>query len=259
MSAFGVNLMSNDLPLQILIAKYKAHVDLDHLKLDKLDFSNINQHCYADEETLLHLVARLGTPEEIDTLVIAGAQINAIDSTGFSPLHSAAFWGRLEATQKLLELGANPTLQDKEGDTPVDVARLMGYMEVAALFVQIDASLDALIAKYRYLIDFAKLDLTDINQQAYPGGDALIHIVSYIGTLEEMDLLVASGAQINAVGDIGYTPLHYAALKGRLDMAEKLLLLGADPDIRCEFNDTPAMVAKGMKHIEVENLLNSAK
>ncbi len=87
--------------------------------------------------------------------------------------------------------------------------------------------------------------------------DALIHSIVRFGTVEELELLVASGANINAIGDLGYTPLHYAVFMRRLDMAEKLAALGADPTIRNEFGDTPrdiAETAEELGHINVFNL-----
>ena len=37
-----------------------------------------------------------------------------------------------------------------------------------------------------------------------------------IGGPDEIELLVQSGAKVNAIGDMGYTALHYAAVDGRL-------------------------------------------
>ena len=103
-----------------------------------------------------------------------------------------------------------------------------------------------MIAKYqRSHWEFAELDLSYLNQQR-SDGDTLLHLVAYLGNLDEVELLVASGAQVNALGDLGYTPLHNAALSGHLDVAKRLLALGADPALRCEFGDTPLAVAEAM-------------
>ncbi len=119
--------------------------------------------------------------------------------------------------------------------------------------------LQVLIARYRYHIDFAELDLTNINRQCYSDDDTLLHLVARVGTVEEIDLLVASGARINSIGDIGYTPLHYAAMKGRLDVTKKLLALGANPKIKSEFGETPLDVADNGKHAQIAKLLKHHK
>ncbi len=41
----------------------------------------------------------------------AGANVNAGDWAGFSPLHRAAWNGCLEAAEVLLQAGANPNIQ----------------------------------------------------------------------------------------------------------------------------------------------------
>lgn len=119
-------------------------------------------------------------------------------------------------------------------------------------------SLQALIDKYRYHPDFADLDMTDINQQCYPDDDTLLHLVARVGGADEIALLVASGANVNASGDIGYTPLHSAASMGRLKVVEKLLELGASLNLQDEFGDTPLTVAQTEGHAEVVRLLKRA-
>ena len=118
-----------------------------------------------------------------------------------------------------------------------------------------EPELQALIDKYRYHMDFAELDLTDINRQCYPDDDALIHLVARVGSPDEIQLLTASGARVNSIGDMGFTPLHYAAMIGRIEIANKLLALGADPSIRNEFGETPMEVAINGSHADMIKIL----
>lgn len=118
--------------------------------------------------------------------------------------------------------------------------------------------LQGLIAKYQqHYWEFAELDLNDINQPR-SDGDALIHLVASYGGRDEIVLLVASGADVNAVGDMGYTPLHNAAVKGRLDVINTLLALGADPRIKSEFGSTPLDDAERYEHKEAAHILRVA-
>lgn len=119
--------------------------------------------------------------------------------------------------------------------------------------------LQALIAKYRDYPDFEELDLTDINQQSYPDDDALIHLVTRVGSLDELDLLVQSGARVNASGDMGFTPLHNAAGTGRVEMAQKLLDLGANPSIKNEWGETAEVVALNGGYADMAKLLHHSK
>lgn len=54
----------------------------------------------------------------IECLLAAGADINAKDLTGASPLHRAAEWGEPEIVTTLLAAGADPLAEDRQGRTP---------------------------------------------------------------------------------------------------------------------------------------------
>ncbi len=110
--------------------------------------------------------------------------------------------------------------------------------------------------KYKDYSEFIDKRLTDPNQRGY-SGDSLLDLVARVGTLEEVDLLVAANAQIDSPGDMGYTPLHSAASQARLDMVEHLLKLGADPTVRSEFGTTAAETAEILDHPEIATFIRN--
>nr|CAD2171721.1 unnamed protein product [Meloidogyne enterolobii] len=57
--------------------------------------------------TALHVAASKGYVQLIEKLINAGADINAPDFEGWTPLHAAAHWGEREACRILVENGAN--------------------------------------------------------------------------------------------------------------------------------------------------------
>lgn len=59
---------------------------------------------------------------------------------------------------------------------------------------------------------------------------ALCHAIEE-GDLEEIDRLVEAGADVNAQGERGMTPLLWAYPDNQLDRFQKLLKLGADPNV----------------------------
>lgn len=69
--------------------------------------------------------------------------------------------------------------------------------------------------------------------------DSLLHMAAYQGNMEAAKLLVELGADINALGDMHYTPLHYAALKGHDDIYDYLLSHGASTELVSQFGTTP--------------------
>lgn len=58
----------------------------------------------------------------IELLLDAGANIDATDKNGATPLHRAVRTRSSEAVECLLKAGANPTLQNKPGSTPFHLA-----------------------------------------------------------------------------------------------------------------------------------------
>lgn len=74
-----------------------------------------------------------GDCDGIQRLLIRGADVNAADYDGRTPLHLAASEGRTDAVLALLRLGATPTCLDRWGNTPGDDARREGHAEVVEL------------------------------------------------------------------------------------------------------------------------------
>jgi ankyrin repeat protein len=118
--------------------------------------------------------------------------------------------------------------------------------------------LTELIEKYRRSPEFIFVNLTDPNQKGMTG-DTLLHAAAVRGVLEDIGLLVASGASVNAVGDLGNTALHHAASRGMVDIVNKLLESGADVKIKNEFGQTALDVAMLMKRSQVVKILKAHK
>lgn len=99
-----------------------------------------------DLATVMHAAAGSGLAENVDVLAAAGAKVNAKsgDPRGGVPLH----WSvkHLEATRRLLELGANPNAKDAFGATPLHNAAAMDSAEVVRLLIAQGAQIDLLDA-----------------------------------------------------------------------------------------------------------------
>lgn len=66
-------------------------------------------------------------------LLAHGAQVNARQEGGWTPLHEAAHHGQAALVHLLLAHGADPALANDHGKRPADLAREQGHSEVAAL------------------------------------------------------------------------------------------------------------------------------
>lgn len=77
-----------------------------------------------DGETPLHQAAENGqAPAVLEALLKAGAKINARDEDGWPPLHKAAFSDAPAAAQILLKAGADPAARSEGGSTPWDYVK----------------------------------------------------------------------------------------------------------------------------------------
>jgi ankyrin repeat protein len=114
------------------------------------------------------------------------------------------------------------------------------------------------LAKYNELALFDEMELTDPNQIGI-GEDAPIHIACLEGELEDVEIMVSAGADINLIGDIGNTPLHYAVSGGNLMVVKRLIELGASPRIKNEFGETAKDIAEIKKIDEIATILKKAE
>lgn len=69
-------------------------------------------------------------------------------------------------------------------------------------------------------------------------------------------LLLEEGAELNARGEGGMTPLNYAVQMQQVEAIRLLLEHDADLTITNDFGDTPASTACIMKHTHIEALLS---
>ena len=81
--------------------------------------------------TVLHIVSQKNNePEIIDLLVKSGANVNAQDAEGFTPLHMAAIHGNLKIVKKLVDLEADVNIITTHGKNAAELAHLNEELEI---------------------------------------------------------------------------------------------------------------------------------
>ena len=81
--------------------------------------------------TVLHIASKENNePEIIDLLVKSGANVNAQDAEGFTPLHMAAIHGNLKIVKKLVDLDADVNIITTDGKNAAELAHLNEEMEI---------------------------------------------------------------------------------------------------------------------------------
>jgi len=183
--------------------------------------------------TPLHYAAIKGHKEVVELLIAAGADVNAKDIDEWTPLHRAADAGHKEVAELLIAKGALVNAKDRVGETPLDFAINKNRTETADLLrehggktgEELNALLDA--AK-KGDIEAVKQHLAagaDVNEKAGDGTTPL-HNAAVYGHKEVAELLLANGAEVNAIivsgRNQGKTPLDLAIWRKKTETADLL-------------------------------------
>ncbi len=71
----------------------------------------------------IHAASAAGSLVIARLLIEAGADVNAVQQAGFTPLHAAAMTGQLDLAKLLLDRGADPNAKADDGRTALAMAR----------------------------------------------------------------------------------------------------------------------------------------
>jgi ankyrin repeat protein len=163
--------------------------------------------CDGGGMTAFHWAAFGGKTEVVQLLLDGGADIQAENNRGYTALHYASERGIVDVVQLLLDRGADMQAENKEGETPLDLART-------------DAVSDALNIhpSVRILLKAAKTGNVDTVRNLLSGsmpgmGESLVDF-------------------INEGNEYGWTALHLASEKGHTDVVQLLLDRGANKEIK---------------------------
>lgn len=115
-------------------------------------------------------------------------------------------------------------------------------------------SLNVLLKSYETIPDFYGLKIEAINSQSRYG-DQVIHMACVSGNLQDLEIFINNGADVNVGGEGGMTPLHYAVEQGHLEIVQFLLANGADKSIKDDDGETAADMALMLNKEDFINVL----
>ncbi|CAH8651679.1 unnamed protein product [Heterobilharzia americana] len=191
--------------------------------------------------TPLHLSAKSGSIKITELLLHkAKSDPNATARNGFTPVHVAAYYNNKDVLSKLIECGGDVNRPARNGFTPLHLAVKRNHLDSVILL----ASKGAAVGR------------------GSRSGYTPLHLASQDGQMEIIKHLVEEyKAEVNCAAKdgltplhlavqedkpytFGSTPLHLAAQQGHLQLALKLIQMGADRNARNKQGWTAAQLAQ---------------
>ena len=154
-------------------------------------------------------------------LLAKGADVNAAQRDGSTPLHWAAYKLDTELVQQLLRRGAKPDAMNKYGSSPIAEAVKAANAELVKVFLDGGADVEA------------------------PNGDgeSLLMLAARTGSTAVAKLLLERGADVNArEAWRNQTALMWAAEGAYAELTQMLIDHGADVHTRAAENDWGAQI-----------------
>lgn len=182
----------------------------------------------------LHEFARTGEMTRLQELLKLNVDLETGDGSGNGALHIALKNGQIDCAKLLIENAANPNALDGASRTPLMIV----LDELGQL------NLPTQLQRYNDLRDFARLLLSNgaresINEADSRGMTALL-IVSQSRLCEIACILLDCGAKADNSNKEGCTALMYAASRGDIELARRLLSTNrVDPRQQVKGEKTP--------------------
>jgi hypothetical protein len=190
----------------------------------------------------LHAAAHRGDLSALRKLIEAKADLNARDSHGRTPLHTATFARQREAIRLLTAGGANLDLLERDRYDAVTIASVADDEDTLRLLLALDASARQVTSRY--------------------DGTALI-AAAHLGHAGVVKQLIAAGAPLDHVNNLHWTAViesivlgdggarHQAALKALIDA-------GANMQLADRHGQTPLALAQSRGHAAMVMMLERA-
>ncbi|KAJ5513228.1 hypothetical protein N7463_002780 [Penicillium fimorum] len=187
--------------------------------------------------TLLHMAAAANLEDLIEPLLLNYEDVARTDREGDTAFHLAARRGHVTVGKILRAKGADQEAKNHRGNTPLYEAASGGHLEFVEWLLDEGVHLEikgdggalqaALSGGYESVVEMLLGTGADVNAQGGQYGNAL-QVAAYKGSTNAVQILLRAGADVNTQGGYYGNALQAAAYGGSTDTVQVLLGAGAD-------------------------------
>jgi ankyrin repeat protein len=190
----------------------------------------------------LHAAAAKGDAAEIARLAAGGADVNARDGHGRTPLMVAAHRRHMDAARALLAAKADLNLLDRQAYDVITIAAVANDLPMLQLALASGGNARAVTSPYQ--------------------GTALI-AAAHLGHVEVIEALIAAKAPLDHVNNLGWTALIEAIVLGdggprHQASAAALVKAGADVNLADRQGVRPLALARARGYGSIASMLEQA-
>ena len=190
----------------------------------------------------LFAAAARGDTTAVRSLIAAGAKPDLRDGYGRTPLHVAAYRAQHEVLRALVAAGANPNALENDRYDIVTIAAVANDLPTLKLSLTLGASARNVTSRY--------------------DGTALI-AAAHLGHAEVVRTLIAAGAPLDHVNNLGWTAVIEAIVLGdggarHTDTLKTLIDAGANLNLPDRQRQTPLRLASARGYATMVSMLQQA-
>ena len=171
-----------------------------------------------------------------------GADVNARDKNGRTPLHVATFLKNRDAITALVRAGADINTLENDRYDAVTIASVADDVGTLRMLLRLGASAKQITSRY---------DGTALIAAAHLGHDAVVK------------MLIEAGAPLDHINNLGWTALIESIVLGdggkrHTASLQALVKAGANVNLADRSGRTPLTLAKGRGYTEMTKILEAA-